>query len=137
MIERQIHDHKTQYNYYKPYMKVLILFTKTIGGFLLGFLVTFSILESENVIGDRINGEERGAILKQNKFIATIVGGITAALFLKGGVILIYIRSKKHKAHLRKLADQKIEQQALKVESLENEQNDDKDKVVKEESSKG
>lgn len=117
-------------------MKVLILVTKTIGGFLLGFLITFSILERETIIGDRTNGEERGAINKQNIFIASIIGGISAALFLKGGVILIYIRSKKHKAHLAKLADQKIEQQATKEESLENEQNDDANNVVKEESSK-
>lgn len=118
-------------------MKVLILVTKTLGGFLLGFLITFSILENETIIGDRINGTEGRVILEQNIFIASIVGGISAALFLKGGVILIYIRSKKHKAHLEKLADQKIEQQAPKEESLENEQNDDTDNVVKEESSKG
>jgi len=121
----------------KPYMKVLILVTKTIGGFLLGFLITFSILENETIIAERSNSKERSAILNQNIFIASIIGSISAALFLKGGVILIYIRSKKHKAHLEKLAGQTVEQQAPKEEVLENEKNDDTDNVVKEESSKG
>ena len=119
----------------KPYMKVLILVSKTIGGFLLGFLITFSILENETVIGDRIKGTERAVIHKQNIIIASIVGGITAALFLKGGVILIYVRSKKHKEQLEKLANQSAEQQVPKEESLENTQTEDSDKAVKEESS--